>query len=128
MPIRWRLSRSYQAAVGLLRTLLPSALICAAFAGPLAAPAHARVVWGDVHAHSGFSLDGKGDPNDFYIKARDEVHLDFVVLSDHDIWISQSEWTTLMDLADFFNEPGRFVTFVGVEWTHDYHMNVYFRG
>lgn len=64
----------------------------------------------------------------FYIRARDASRLDFVVLSDHDIWVTQNEWATLTALADSFNDPGRFVTFLGIEWTHAYHMNVYFRG
>jgi len=92
------------------------------------APAHARVVWGDVHAHSGISDDAEGDPTAFYLKARDQAHLDFVILTDHDIWVTQEEWQRLTELAAAFNDPGRFVTFLAIEWTHAYHMNVYFRG
>lgn len=93
-----------------------------------APPARARVVWGDVHAHSAFSADARGDARAFYERARDELHLDFVVLSDHDIWISRGEWQDLTELAKSFNDPGRFVAFLGAEWTQAYHMNVYFRG
>lgn len=110
--------------------LLAGVLIATFASGVCANPprAAARIVWGDVHAHTGFSMDGRGDPTAFYLSARDQAGLDFVILTDHDIWLTQAEWTTLMDLADSFNDPGRFVTFVGVEWSHSYHMNVYFRG
>ena len=42
--------------------------------------------------------------------------------------MSPSEWILLKGAAAAFNQPGRFVTFLAAEWTHAYHMNVYFRG
>jgi hypothetical protein len=93
-----------------------------------ASPASARVVWGDIHAHSVYSDDAQGSATTFYTRARDVVRLDFVVLSDHDIFLTDTEWQDLKRLAALFNDPGRFVTFVAVEWSHNYHMNVYFRG
>ena len=89
--------------------------------------AHARVVWGDTHAHSGLSNDGGGEPRDFFRGARDSALLDFVVLSDHDIHLTPEEVVTLNQAAAEFDEPGRFVAFPGTEWTHAWHMNFYFR-
>lgn len=86
------------------------------------------VVWGDVHAHSNLSEDASGDPHDFFRIARDVINLDFVVLSDHDIYLTAQEWRTLKETANAFDEPGRFAAFAGVEWTHAWHMNFYFRG
>src|SRR5512147_1058440 len=93
------------------------------------APAtHAMIVWGDVHAHSGLSDDASGEVREFFRIARDVVHLDFVVLSDHDIYLTAAEWQAAKDAAAEFDEPGRFAAFAGVEWSHAWHMNYYFRG
>jgi len=89
--------------------------------------AQARFVWGDLHAHSGLSDDGVGDPRDFFRDARDYYLLDFVVLSDHDIFLTPEEEAALNQAAAEYDEPGRFVAFPGVEWTHAWHMNFYFR-
>ena len=86
------------------------------------------IVWGDVHAHSGLSDDATGDVREFFRIARDVVHLDFVVLSDHDIYLTPEEWQAAKDAAAEFDEPGRFAALAGVEWSHAWHMNYYFRG
>jgi hypothetical protein len=89
-------------------------------------PAHAAVFWGDLHAHSGLSNDATGTPENFFTVARDVVGLDFVVLSDHDIFITPAEWDILRMTANSFNDEGQFVAFSASEWTHLWHMNVYF--
>jgi hypothetical protein len=103
------------------------AAFAALIAGMLGGRADAMIVWGDVHAHSRLSDDGAGDPRDFFRAARDGYYLDFVVLSDHDIYLTADEWNTLNAAAKEFDEPGRFVAFAGVEWTHAWHMNFYFK-
>jgi hypothetical protein len=54
-----------------------------------------------------------------------------VVLSEHDIWMDDSEWELLRETADRYLDPGSFTTFLGYEWTAQYtiggHHNVYFR-
>ena len=47
--------------------------------------ARRRLVWGDLHGHSGVS-DGTGTPEDYYAYARDVARLDVAVLTDHDHW------------------------------------------
>jgi hypothetical protein len=90
-------------------------------------PAPARIVWGDVHAHSGLSDDAApGDAPSFFRNARDNVHLDFVVLSDHDIWLTVEELASLQAAAAAFDDPGTFVAIPGVEWTRKIHLNAYF--
>lgn len=111
--------RSWVFAVGVLTAL-------AARVPLVPRAAHGMIVWGDVHAHSGLSDDALGSPAEFFLRARDEAKLDFVVLSDHDIWLTADEWLTLKTVAEAFDEPGRFVAFPGVEWTRVYHMNAYF--
>ena len=91
-----------------------------------ACPARATVYWGDVHAHSGVSNDGSGTVDNFFTVARDVVGLDFVVLSDHDIFTTPAEWDLSRAVAASFTQDGRFVALSGTEWTHEWHMNAYF--
>jgi hypothetical protein len=67
-----------------MRVGLFGATIVLCFA--VAEPTRALIVWGDVHAHSGLSDDASGEPEEFFRRARDDIGLDFVVLSDHDIF------------------------------------------
>lgn len=81
-----------------------------------------RVLWADLHGHSCFS-DGTGTPEDFYDYARNVAGLDVAVLTDHDHWglrkVDQSPelWKRIQTAAARANEPGRFTTLLGFEWT-----------
>ncbi len=90
---------------------------------PLAA---ADVFFGDLHAHSGLSDDATGSAEGLFLAARDVALLDFVALTDHDAFLTLPEWDILRLTAGSFDQPGRFVAFTGVEWTHRWHMNAYF--
>lgn len=105
------------------------ALALSLAAGPPPRPARAAIFYGDLHAHSGLSNDATGAPDLFFVTARDLAGLDFVVLSDHDIFLQEGEWEILKATAASFDDPGRFVAFSAVEWTQalSYHLNVYFR-
>jgi Protein of unknown function (DUF3604) len=82
-----------------------------------------RVLWGDLHGHSNFS-DGTGLPEDYFIYARDVSGLDVSALTDHDHWgiLPLAEhpemWQEIVRQTRRFNEPGRFVTILGYEWTN----------
>ena len=90
--------------------------------------------WADLHGHSNFS-DGTGIPEDYFRYARDVARLDVAALTDHDYWgyepLSKSPklWHHILDTAKEFNDPGRFVTIYGYEWTNwTYgHMHILFR-
>jgi hypothetical protein len=91
---------------------------------PMVVSPHApRVLWGDLQIHSNFS-DGSGVPEDIYLYARDVAALDVAALTDHDHWgmlfldSHPSMWEEVRRQAKRFNEPGRFVTFLGFEWTN----------
>ena len=88
--------------------------------------AGAAVYYGDLHSHSGLSNDATGSPDGLFLKARDLLDLDFVALTDHDAFLTMPEWEVLRQTAASFHEPGEFITFTGVEWTHRWHMNAYF--
>ncbi len=90
----------------------------------------ARIYWGETHAHSGFS-EGMGSIQRFYQWAREDAQLDFAGLSEHDIWLDDSEWRTMNDAVRRYTEPGRFVAYLAYEWTVNRngggHHNVFFR-
>ncbi len=81
-----------------------------------------RILWGDVHGHSGIS-DGTGVPDDYFAYARDVAGLDVVALTDHDHWGMQvladtpELWERIRASTRRFHVPGRFVTLLGFEWT-----------
>ncbi len=100
-------------------------------ANPILVSADApRVYWGDTHGHSGFA-EGIGTPERFMIWARDDARLDFVTHSEHDIWTDDHEWQVLKHNVERFSEDGRFVAYLGYEWTtrnfFGGHHNVLFR-
>lgn len=89
-----------------------------------------RVYWGETHGHSGMA-EGQGTSDAFFAFARDDARLDFVVHSEHDIWMDDAEWQELTANTREFLEAGRFITFLGYEWTVEQayggHHNVVFR-
>jgi len=86
--------------------------------------------WGELHGHCGMT-DGLGSVKNYFSFARDFAYLDFVTLSDHDLWLTKPEWEHMRDISIQFDEPGRLITYMGYEWTRHFrfggHHNVYFR-
>ena len=91
-----------------------------------------NLYFGDIHGHSRLS-DGTGTPEDYYRFAREVSGLHVAALTDHadygTIPIEGAVWKRIRRAANQANEPGRFVTFLGFEWTNwTYgHRNVYYR-
>ena len=92
-------------------------------------PEH-RVYWGETHGHTAFA-EGQGSPDGYYRFGRDVARLDFLSLSEHDIWMDDSEWRKLQDLVEEYRIEGEFTTILGFEWTSRSplggHHNVFFR-
>ena len=86
--------------------------------------------WGETHGHCGFA-EGQGTPEGYFEFARDDARLDFVTLSEHDIWLTDGSWKVLNEVAKTFHEEGRFVVFPGYEWSaprqRGGHHNIFFR-
>jgi hypothetical protein len=88
-----------------------------------------RIYWGETHAHSGFS-EGMGTIDGFYKWGREDAWLDFGGLSEHDIWLDDSEWKAMNDAVRKYTDS-RFIAFLAYEWTvnrqYGGHHNVWFR-
>jgi hypothetical protein len=88
-----------------------------------------RVLWGETHGHSGFA-EGQGSPDGYYRFGRDVARLDFLSLSEHDLWMDDAEWEALRAAVGRYRDPGRFTPFLGYEWTASNpdggHHNVFF--
>jgi hypothetical protein len=90
-----------------------------------------RIYWGETHGHSGFA-EGQGTPSGYLRFGRDDACLDFLTLSEHDIWMDNHEWNVLNAVSKQFTEQEKFIAFPGYEWTsaraRGGHHNVFFRG
>ncbi|HSW45394.1 MAG TPA: DUF3604 domain-containing protein [Phycisphaerae bacterium] len=93
-----------------------------------------NVYWGVIHGHTEMS-DGCGTLDNYYRQMRDECALDFGSSSDHDHLYETSDehWKLVCRAAGRWNEPGRFVSFLGYEWAKwrrngDGDRNVYYPG
>jgi hypothetical protein len=90
-----------------------------------------NLYWGDIHAHTKYS-DGMGTPDEAICYARDIAKLDFAAISDHDDigpYLASEEWADTKKAIKRFNEPGKFVTFLGYEYRSSLaDMNVYYPG
>ncbi len=75
-----------------------------------------RLFWGDLHCHSFFG-DGIRSPEEIYAFARDESFLDVLALTEHTEALTNAQWNYFREVTNTFNEPDRFVTFIGGEWT-----------
>jgi hypothetical protein len=112
----------------IIRTAVVIALVSGCNGGSGSDPG--QVFFGDLHAHSTLSAPdrvGNATPEDFYRVARDDIKLDFAALSDHDSFLTPEEWDEIRATAPLFDDPGTFVAFPAIEWTHRWHMNTVFR-
>ncbi|MCD6225744.1 PHP domain-containing protein, partial [bacterium] len=111
--------------------------------------------YGDLHAHSGYSHDGVGPPEEAYDTAKNNKN-DFFALTEHDeafiynpylclegvdnsqagtpnfvcknkVYVGTSQkWENLKQIASQKNIEGVFVALYGFEWTHSGgHLNVF---
>ena len=74
-----------------------------------------RIYWGDMHCHQR-RCDGLRTFEEAATHARDYASLDFLVLSPHACYITESDVAELWMVDEAFNAPDRFVTFFGYEW------------
>ncbi len=85
------------------------------------------IVWGDIHSHSGISHDGFRNPESAVLYAKNISSLDFHALTDHSSvktgkygflkGYTDDEWENMKKIVKELYEPGKFVTFLGYEWS-----------
>jgi len=76
--------------------------------------------FGDFHDHTDLSICARSmNPpgHDLFANVRDIERLDFVALTDHDFDFDQTLWDYNGEQTRNNHDPGRFVTFLGHEWT-----------
>ncbi len=85
--------------------------------------------WGDLHGQSEETI-GTNTVDDYFSFARDRAFLDLAAHQGNDFQITRAFWSRLQETTRRFNEPGRFVTFPGYEWSGNTGMggdhNVYY--
>ena len=94
-----------------------------------------QVFFGDIHTHSGETVDGKNkgcgraSRAENYEYARGPGALDFYALTEHEYQVDPGKIDEFLGLADTYEESGRFVCLPGFEFTNQLygHRNVYFR-
>ncbi len=87
--------------------------------GPLQKPLgsdHPGVFWGDFHGQTENSV-GTGTYKQYFEFARDRAALDFSAHNANDFQVTRQHWEEIESTTRQFNEPGRFVTFLGTEWS-----------
>ncbi|MCD6503842.1 DUF3604 domain-containing protein [Candidatus Bathyarchaeota archaeon] len=85
-----------------------------------------RLFWGDLHGQVDLAVKAY----DYFRYARDISAIDFAGFQRNDHNITNEDWKIQQKIERLFNQPGRFITFPGYEWSADTkdggHRNVYF--
>jgi len=90
-----------------------------------------RLFWGDLHGQTKQTV-GTGTLGEYFSFMRDVAAMDFGGWQGNDFQVTKELWREVRDTTRRFNEPGRFVAFLGYEWSGltpaggDH--NIYFRG
>jgi len=105
-------------------TFIPGDLERALAAGQFSRPLFStnqkwRILFGDPHSHTILSDAKTGLADQILQLSRDNLQLDFAVVSDHSEMghLQATEYAELQLTARTFDQPGRFVSLTGWEWT-----------
>lgn len=90
-----------------------------------------RRFWGDLHGQSEETV-GTLRVDEYFAFARNKALVDFAGHQGNCFQITAAVWDRIRETVHAFHEPGRFVTFLGYEWSGltagGGDRNVYFRG
>ena len=88
-----------------------------------------RPYWGDLHGQSEETV-GTNPVSSYFRFARESAFIDFAGHQGNDFQITEAVWEEIRRQANDQNDPGRFVAFVGYEWSGNTPVggdhNVYF--
>lgn len=76
--------------------------------------------WGDLHDHTDLSICARStNPpgHDLFANERDLERIDFCALTDHGYNFDDPQWAYNAEQTRNNHDEGRFVTFLGLEWT-----------
>lgn len=90
-----------------------------------------KLYFGDMHGQTSFTV-GTGSLDRYFTFARDSAAVDFCAWQGNDFQVSSAKWNAVREATSRYNEPGRFITFLGYEWSgltqNGGDHNVYFFG
>ena len=90
-----------------------------------------RPFWGDLHGQSEETV-GTNPVSSYFTFARDSALVDFAGHQGNDFQITEAVWDEIKLQANLHNDPGKFVAFVGWEWSGNTPVggdhNVYYPG
>ena len=72
--------------------------------------------WGDMHGQTRETV-GTGTVAEYYRFARDRAWVDVASWQGNDFQVTDAHWGEVCDETKRFHEPGRFITFLGYEWS-----------
>ena len=75
-----------------------------------------KIYWGDLHGQTRITL-GTGTVEEYFRFARDISGLDFCGWQGNDFQVTKEGWEEVKRQVKLFNEPGKFITFLGYEWS-----------
>ena len=79
-----------------------------------------KLYWGDFHDHTDLSIcmrSANPPGHDLFANVRDIERLDFASLTDHGYNLDRPQWAYNGEQTRANHDPGRFVAFLGQEWT-----------
>lgn len=101
------------------------------FGNPLicrAEPRPYRLLWGDIHGQCEVGC-GAGTIEEYFRYARDAAGVDVTSNQPNCFQVTKADWQETLRVCRELNEPGRFVTLLGYEWSGDFEVggdhNVY---
>ena len=78
-------------------------------------PEH-RAYWADLHGQTRSTV-GTGTVEEYFRYARDVARVDVCTHQGNDFQITGEAWREIQENTEAFHEPGRFVTYLGYEWS-----------
>ena len=75
-----------------------------------------KLLWGDLHGQTESTI-GTGSLSEYFRYGRDAAGLDFLSHAGNDFQITKEHYEQTQQTVKEFHEPGRFVTFLGYEWS-----------